>query len=254
VDNIGQRLEGIGLTPGEVRVYLALLDLGISTTGPIVDSSRISSSKVYNILDRLVKKGMVSFVTKTNVKHFEALEPKKILEYLSLKERKLQDQRSIVKELIPTLSARRKRRQEQEASRVFLGYQGIKSYFTEVCDNLEKGETRLVLGAQTGYSNHPPVVRFFQMMNRKFVAKGIRTKIIFNKDLRRDIDKRYKSLEKTQVRYLDHVTPASIGIQGDNVDILVWTEEKAVLFAITSKEVAESYRSFFLTLWKMAAP
>ena len=49
-------LEEIGLTKSEIKVYLALLELGSSTTGPIVDKSKASSSKIYEILDKLMQK------------------------------------------------------------------------------------------------------------------------------------------------------------------------------------------------------
>lgn len=250
---IKKQLSGIGLSDGEVRVYMALLDLGSSTTGPIVNESKISSSKVYNILDRLIKKGLVSFIVKSNVKHFEALEPSKILEFLSNKEREIQKQRVLIKDMIPVLSARRNSKKEDESSRVFIGYQGIKSYFNEVFNSLKKGDERLVLGAQSGYSDIPKVMYFFQMMNKKFASKGIKTKIIFNKEMKKNVGKRYDKFNQTRVRYLEHATPASIGIQGDNVDILLWTKEKEVLFSITSKDVAESYRTFFDTMWKLAS-
>jgi sugar-specific transcriptional regulator TrmB len=43
-------LERIGLTIGEAKIYLALLDLAQSTTGPIVEESGVSTSKIYKIL------------------------------------------------------------------------------------------------------------------------------------------------------------------------------------------------------------
>ena len=43
-------LEEIGLTKSEIKVYLALLELGSATSGPIVDKSGASSSKIYEIL------------------------------------------------------------------------------------------------------------------------------------------------------------------------------------------------------------
>ena len=55
-------LESIGMTSGEVSVYLALLDLGISSTGNIIKKSNVSSSKVYLILERLLQKGLISQV------------------------------------------------------------------------------------------------------------------------------------------------------------------------------------------------
>jgi len=52
------QLKAIGLTEGEIRVYLALLDSGLTTTGIVIKQSNITGSKVYNILDRLIEKGL----------------------------------------------------------------------------------------------------------------------------------------------------------------------------------------------------
>ena len=49
-------LEEIGLTPGEIKVYLALLKIGQSSTGAIANESQVSRSKIYTILDKLAKK------------------------------------------------------------------------------------------------------------------------------------------------------------------------------------------------------
>ena len=68
-------LEAIGLTKSEIKVYLALLELGSSTTGPIVEKSGASSSKIYEILEKLIQKGLVGHVIKAGKKHFEAAPP-----------------------------------------------------------------------------------------------------------------------------------------------------------------------------------
>ena len=47
-------LEEAGLTEGESKVYLALLELGTTKTGPLIKKARVSSSKVYKILDRVL--------------------------------------------------------------------------------------------------------------------------------------------------------------------------------------------------------
>ena len=65
-------LKDIGLTDGEIKVYSALLGIGESTTGPIVDNSRVSVSKVYNILNRLAQKGLVSHIVRGETKYFRA--------------------------------------------------------------------------------------------------------------------------------------------------------------------------------------
>ena len=58
-------LTDIGLTQGEIKVYLALLKLGKSSTGPIANEAQISRSKLYSILDKLAK-NILSQSEKTN--------------------------------------------------------------------------------------------------------------------------------------------------------------------------------------------
>ena len=77
----------IGFTDGETKVYLALLKLGSTTAGPLTHKSRVSRSKVYEILERLMEKGLVSFIIKEKTKYFQAAEPSKIQDYLEKKEK-----------------------------------------------------------------------------------------------------------------------------------------------------------------------
>ena len=57
-------LEELGLTKGEIKVYLTLLKLGETTTGKIVEEAGISSGKIYEILEKLIRKGLASFIIK----------------------------------------------------------------------------------------------------------------------------------------------------------------------------------------------
>ena len=55
-------LEDLGLSKREAKAYLALLELGSTTVGEIIKKTDIPSSKIYEVLDRLMKKGLVSYV------------------------------------------------------------------------------------------------------------------------------------------------------------------------------------------------
>src|SRR3989338_6519603 len=96
-------LEKIGLSKGEISVYLALLRLGQTTAGKIVDESKVTRSKIYDILERLKNKGLVSYITKNATKHFSAASPNNIIEYLNKKEQEIQEEKKTVLELLPLL-------------------------------------------------------------------------------------------------------------------------------------------------------
>ena len=82
-------LKDIGLTDGEIKAYLALLELGKSTVGKIIEKSRVSPSKIYDVLNRLIEKGLISYIIEGKVKHFKAAPPKNVLNYIERKEEDL---------------------------------------------------------------------------------------------------------------------------------------------------------------------
>ncbi len=89
---IEESLESAGMTKSEVKVYLSMVDLGSSSVGQIISKSNVTSSKIYELLDKLIHKGLVSSIIKKGVKHFEAAPPSRILDYLNEKENSLKNQ------------------------------------------------------------------------------------------------------------------------------------------------------------------
>ena len=66
------------LTAGESKVYSALVELGETQVGNILKISGVSHSKIYDILKRLSKKGLVSSIVKNGKQHFSASHPKNL--------------------------------------------------------------------------------------------------------------------------------------------------------------------------------
>ena len=73
-------LQEFGLTEKEASVYLMLIKSGSSTANEIASKTKVHRVNLYDILGRLQKKGLVSYVILGKRKHYEASEPKKILE------------------------------------------------------------------------------------------------------------------------------------------------------------------------------
>ena len=66
-------LQRIGLTRGESEVYITLLKTGNTSSGRLIKDSGVSRSKVYEVLERLKQKGLVTEMIKQNVKYFTTL-------------------------------------------------------------------------------------------------------------------------------------------------------------------------------------
>ncbi|MDO8660920.1 MAG: helix-turn-helix domain-containing protein, partial [Candidatus Woesearchaeota archaeon] len=133
-------LESIGLTKAEIKVYLALLELGSSTTGPIVEKSHASSSKIYEILEKLMQKGLASFVIESGMKYFEAAPPSRILEYVKEKEDSLTKQRQELQNIIPELELKQKLSNHKSDATIFRGLKGVKTAHEDILKTLKSGE------------------------------------------------------------------------------------------------------------------
>ena len=84
-------LERIGLSKAEIKVYISLLGLGNSPSGKIVKETNLRKSTVYESIRRLQERGLVSYVIKNGMKHFEPAPPDRIIEFLKDKKRDLDE-------------------------------------------------------------------------------------------------------------------------------------------------------------------
>ena len=96
-------LEEIGLTKNEIKIYLVLLKLGSTSTGAIVKETGVHASKVYDGLNRLADKGLVTHVIIANTKHFKAVNPDRLIDFLEDKKKSIETQEDEIKKYLPEL-------------------------------------------------------------------------------------------------------------------------------------------------------
>src|SRR3989338_7591618 len=122
-------LKDIGLTEGEIRAYTSLLELGKSTAGKIIEKSKISPSKIYDVLNRLIEKGIVSYIVEGKRKSFMAAPPKNIVNYIERKENELMQHKIDFKKIIPILESRQKAKVKKFKAEIFEGISGLITVF-----------------------------------------------------------------------------------------------------------------------------
>ncbi len=241
-------LEDIGLTPGEIKVYLALSALGSSTSGPIARKAGVSPSKVYPILEKLAKKSLAGSVIRGKTRHFEAAGPEKLLGILEQKKEEITVQQKELERFLPTLPV-----PKGAVTKAFLyeGIKSIKSMYNEILLKLKKGDTYLAYGISSSGSLRRANA-FFQDWQVRRGRKGIKGKIIYD-HAAADIARNRTKAPLTEVRILpkEFKTPAGINVFGDTTAIILWIENP-VLFIIENREVADSFRQYFELMWKLA--
>jgi len=133
-----QIFEDLGFSKGETSVYLTLLELQESSIGNINKKSKITPSKTYVILDKLIAKGLVSYNLKGKVKYFQALNPDKLVDLIEKREKELAKKKEEIKKIIPRLQEKKK--EKKQYSMIYEGYNGLETLYDEIVSYCHKNK------------------------------------------------------------------------------------------------------------------
>jgi len=239
-------LEKLGLTKNESKVYLTLLKLGITTTGPIMEELGISSSRTYASLQELIKKGLVAYSIKNNVKYYKSESPN----YLLRIEKELKEK------LIPLVKELRnieKQEKPKEYSFVYESLHGYTQAFDIILKECSSKEGLLTIGFKAPEKGFETLRTFFKKMDRERHNKKIPMRILFDATMKETSGKDREEEPYTEVKYLPkgYITPTAMSIFKDYVYIWVWKDTPSI-FVIKNKQVSESFKNYFELLWKIA--
>ncbi len=235
---LADALEQMGLTRTEAKIYLFLLSRGSSPQGEITKGVQLHRRTVYDVLARLVEKGVLSSITKNNRLYYEAVRPERFREMLHERE-------SALSTALPKLNAMFSAQSAKEQVKIFTGKHGLKAMFD---DQIVEGKPLLIMGASP--SAQSMLEYYFKAFDRRRAEKKIKAKIVIDRSLKG----KFKRIPLAEVRYIPEEigSVASTNIYGDKVAIIIWNELTPVAVLIESKPIADSYRKFFEVVWEKA--
>ena len=224
-----------GLTRVETKIYIGLLNLGPSLAGQISKYSGIHRRSVYDALDRLAEKGLVSYIVRNNRRYFQATNPNRLIEIVKEKEAEIQT-------AIPSLRELFTKTKVKEETLFYRGIDGLRSAFE---DQLEERKEICIIGASPQAGE---ILRFyFRWYGKKRKQMHIKMKLIADESARGKI-----TATLSEIKYLPSLGPAAMNIYADKVSIILWSKERPIAIIIKNKEISDSYRSFFEHMWKLA--
>jgi len=246
-------LAEIGFTPGEIKVYYALFDLGETTVGPISKKSGVTHAKVYPILEKLITKGLVTHTIRDGRQNFSATNPNNLLEFIEDKLRNLQEEKDRVKKIIPRLLERQKTKEETQYSRVFEGTRGLRALFYELFN--QGAEKEILVFGLNELLEKPSFINFFAFYHDLRKKNKIKLRLLLDKGAEKIIKKEYfpgKMYAKTdKIKYTNKEFPTGVFIFENHV-ISIVSEDNITAFDIKSKQNAERYKKFFEGIWERA--
>lgn len=244
-------LEKIGLAKNEAKVYLALLSLGTTSSKAIIAKTLMHRQLVYDALDKLIEKGLVSFISEAKRKYFKASDPENLLNIFNKKQQELEKQKKEFSAIVKDLKNLQEKHVEEQGAEVFRGKKGINSLLNDMLK--EKKEVQTIASSEVtaeAFKYHAE----FNLPKFHLIREKNKTplKIIFSEEMK-DRARKLNALKFTESRVLpkEFTSNSSTNIYGGKVSIIMWGSQPFGVL-IKSKELALSQRKHFELLWKIA--
>jgi len=247
MENLIKKLQSIGLTQNEARVYLFLLEHQESKTGSICSKLNIHNSHIYQVLEKLLDKGIVSFKVVNNIKVFRPVDPESLYSLFRERELQLEREKQDMKEFISNLKKIEIKEHKQTDFKYFEGVAGVRSMFTEFVESWVPNSTCYVSSAPLAYERwNAFLLEYFHPPRLK---KKVRLKIIIPSDLK-EMGKQRKTLKLTEVKYSKLNMESEFGVAGEYTYFLNYGERPYALL-IKDKVFADTQKKIFEVMWGM---
>ncbi|MEK7133302.1 MAG: helix-turn-helix domain-containing protein [Patescibacteria group bacterium] len=238
-------LKSIGFDDKEVSVYAAILPLGSASIRAIAEKTGINRGTVYDILEALSAKGLISSEKRGSKRKFIADSPEKVLEELEKSEKSIQLKKRKVQEAMPVLLSFYAKQGGRPTVEYFDDDQGIKTILEDVLETGRKLEEKMTYV----YSSRPVrdyLYRLFPEFTREKIKFGIKTKVVA---LGMGGDpKNFKMAER---RWLKDEAPAYFLLYGPKIALIsVAEDEKPFGVVVSDEKIAKTQKIIFESLWE----
>jgi sugar-specific transcriptional regulator TrmB len=241
-----EELKELGLNKGETKVYSTLVSSGAARVNKIHEATGIERRNIYDILNKLIEKGLVSYINENGTRLYNVGTPEKIMNYILEKETKLEEIKKEAETIIPELNKALSARREEIYAEIYRGGEGMKTVFE---DSLNYPEIYWIGGGRYMPKMFPT---WTANWTRKRIKRKVQVYYLARHELRAEVPKPY-GYEK--MKFLPEEfskSPIVIGIYGDKVTNYLFG--KTIIATVTkSKELAESYKAYHKYLWDNVA-
>jgi sugar-specific transcriptional regulator TrmB len=147
-----------GLTFFEAKIFLLLTELGSAPVSVIAGRGGFKRTNLYNVLEKLAQKGLVTEHEKGTIRYFQAIEPDSLIQIQELNKRKIEGNIRDLKEIAPSLDAIKSPLMVKPKVRYFQGKDGIANLLDQILAN-ESFDA--FFNPETSYDMYPGVLDDF---------------------------------------------------------------------------------------------
>jgi HTH-type transcriptional regulator, sugar sensing transcriptional regulator len=243
-----RELSELDLTEGQVNVYEALLELGNAGIHDIQEKTGHERRAIYDILNKLIDKGLVTFIVEKGIKSYQLTHPRNLKETIEKKQEILEN----LHEKLPQITGMFESKKPKIRAEVYRGNDAMKAFLNEALDYNES----YWIGGNSGVEQHTIDMNlWFKRWDIKRVkAKHLMHDLVdhgtFLEDYKpTDIKKHKKNFYKYNQLPKNLRSPMVIIMYGNKVCQVLWGKQSWG-FVIESKEIKESFMKYFNYFWK----
>jgi sugar-specific transcriptional regulator TrmB len=233
----------IGLSEKEAEVYLLITKYNEITASKISKLMEESRTHVYDTLNKLLEKGLISYIIKDNAKYFKSINPERLLDYLKDKHEKIKAQEKKILKIIPELKKIQSTFKEDFKIEVYEGKEGIKTIMNDI---LKEGKEAVVWGATSKVRDYVPDFFIEKYLNER-KKKNIKARQLFT-DFYGVLESPVSENRKLPKEF---ASPTTTMVYGDKVSIWFWLDIPRLIL-IQNKDLAKSYKKHFELMWAQA--
>jgi sugar-specific transcriptional regulator TrmB len=239
--NISEKLLALGFSSNESKVYTALLELGQTSTGPIIRKTQLHRSVVYETLDKLIDRNLIFKLNKHKISYFQATDPTIILDNA---EREQKIAQGLVPELKKFINTK------LPEINVYQGQESYGRFWLDSYKNLPIGTIDYVSNS-VGKRWQELTGNYYKEIMKVRQKREIKWKMIVMEkdDIEMDLIKKYPSLHEYRIIKKEIHRFGNFNILGDKSVILQSTTEPMII-EIKNETLVKVFQNIFDILWE----
>ncbi len=248
MDSVQKQLEELGLTPNEVKVYMASLEVGPATAQQLAAKAAVVRPTAYVAIGGLVKRGLISSHTRGKKQYFQAERPAQLMRLIDEEKKKLAERESKLKSMLPGLESLIAIAGEKPEVKYYEGLEGLQAMYQVLYES--KAKAIDVIGNPSEFIRLvPEPIRVMHIL--KMRKQGIKGREIYlaNRKFKQHFASDNKTWKFKSWKGNFQNTNSEIAVFGDFVTILTY-ESQVRGFVIKSAATAKIVKVLFETAWQ----
>ncbi|MBI2573627.1 hypothetical protein HYV86_07215 [Candidatus Woesearchaeota archaeon] len=236
----------LGLTKNEAKIYLILIRSNDLSASEVTSKTGIHRRNVYDAIDRLLEKGLITQTEINKTKRFNAVDPKHLRDMVKA-------QQIHVENIVPQLSAQFAQVERNNCVRLYKGIAGVRASFTDSLNMIGKGEDYWAAGCidMPKLAGGP----FMEQFHAQKISKQIKNRLIFNHEAQNRA-LTFLGRKNYAVRVLPqgHVLPVQTAVYGKEIVCQILIHQEPFVIQTIDKDFATNFRRYFEILWEISTP